>query len=279
MTDNSSVTPSPLLPQHLGLVRAKHGTFLYPRFDRYVGRSLEAYGQFSEGEATLFRHVMPVGGLAVEVGSNIGALTVPLAQTAGPGGKIYAFEPQRPLFQILCANLALNSLFNVEARPLGIGRAPGTLQTPPQDYTAPQNFGGISLTAGPGETVEIVPLDALAFPRLDFLKIDVEGMEAEVLAGAEKTIATHRPVICVENDRDDNSPTLIGLLLKWNYRLWWHIAMLYEADNFRGNPENLFGIAASINMLAVPRERATDLALPEICTPTNRWQDTFGKSG
>jgi hypothetical protein len=124
MTDHTGpIAPALLLPPHLGLVGGRHGTFLYPRHDRYVGASLEAYGEFSEGEADLLCRVMPVGGVIVEAGANIGALTVPLAKAAGPNGLVYAYEPQRPLYHILCANLALNGLFNVQARQMGIGRA------------------------------------------------------------------------------------------------------------------------------------------------------------
>ena len=55
------------------------------------------------------------GDVVVDVGADIGALTVPLARAVGPAGRVLAFEPQPTVFQNLCANLALNDLLHVQA--------------------------------------------------------------------------------------------------------------------------------------------------------------------
>ena len=88
---------------------------IYNSHDRFIGRSLDLYGEFSEGEAVLFQKILRPGMFVVEVGANLGAHTVVLAQAVAPGGGVLAFEPQRLIFQTLCANLAINSIPNVDA--------------------------------------------------------------------------------------------------------------------------------------------------------------------
>ncbi len=238
--------------------RCRHGFFMYPAGDRYVGRSLRLYGEFSEDETTLFRRVLPVGGVAVEAGANIGALTVPIARAVGEKGHVVAFEPQRALFNILCGNLALNGLLNVLPFHAAVGRQPGTVAMPLLGYAEKENFGGLStgkLAGKASETVPVATVDGLGLKRLDLLKIDVEGAEAEVVAGAAETIARTRPVLFVENDRKEKSAELIALLQGMDYRLWWHLSPLYRADNFHANPDNVFGRILSINMFCLPGER------------------------
>lgn len=266
-------TDPPQLPEHLEISRCRHGTMLYSTRDRYVGGSLAKYGEFSEGEVDLFRQMLRPGDTVVEVGANIGAHTVALANLVGPTGGVHAFEPQRIIFQMLCANIALNGLANVNTVHAGLAAQPGTLQVPPVDYAGPGNFGGISLAAGIGESVGLRTFDSYNLSALRLLKIDVEGMEGEVLAGATATIARLRPLLYVENDREPKSPALIRQLLDLGYRLWWHLPRLFNPQNFRGEAENIFGSVISINMIGIPRETPASIDLREITDPASRWQD------
>ena len=86
---------------------------LYNEHDIYIGRSLDLYGEFSEGECDVFRQLIQPGWTVLELGANIGSHTVFLAKRVGPSGRVIAFEPQRIVFQTLCANIALNNLLNV----------------------------------------------------------------------------------------------------------------------------------------------------------------------
>ena len=61
-------------------------------------------------------------------------------------------------------------------------------------------------------------------------------------------------MIYLENDRVEQSRSLIELLWRSNYEMWWHCPTLYRPDNFRGNPENIYGSVGSFNMLATPKE-------------------------
>jgi hypothetical protein len=89
---------------------------------------------------------------------------------------------------------------------------------------------------------------------IQLLKLDVEGMEREVLVGASHLIKKYRPLLYVENDRIDKSQALVEWIMAAGYRLWWHIPPLFNPSNFFGLSENLYGNLASYNMLCVPTE-------------------------
>ena len=95
--------------------RCIHGLMLYNASDTFIGRSLDLYGEYSIGEFTFLEQVLHPGMVAIDVGANIGCLSVFMAQRVAPGGSVIAIEPQRFLFQMLCANAAINGLTNIHA--------------------------------------------------------------------------------------------------------------------------------------------------------------------
>ena len=120
-----------------GHVRVKHcryGPRAYLATDQYIGEALDRYGEFSEGEVELFRQIIRPGWTVVEIGAKIGAHTVFLAKATGSLGRLLACEPQRVIFQLLCANLDLNGLSHVETYHASRSRASGS-PTPPNVTT------------------------------------------------------------------------------------------------------------------------------------------------
>jgi FkbM family methyltransferase len=240
------------------LTQGRYGPMLVNRHDAYVGRSFLAYGEFSEHEVAFLRQYVPEGGVVLDIGANIGALTIPLAQHVGATGRVIAFEPQRFVHQVLTANVALHSLTNVEVVRAGVGAQAGALHVPVLDPNAPNNFGGLELNKGtPGEGVPCVRVDDLRLSRLDVLKADVEGMEADVLRGAMATIARHKPVLYLESDRVAQRGELFDLVEGLGYTAWWHCPPLYSPDNHAGNAENVFGEIVSVNWVCVHIDRWT----------------------
>src|SRR6266513_1753853 len=92
------------------LKQCRHGQMYYNPNDVYIGRSLELYGEFSEEEVSLFEKIVSPTDVAVDVGANIGTHTVPLSRLAR---EVWALEPQKSIFDCLCANIAVNGLRNV----------------------------------------------------------------------------------------------------------------------------------------------------------------------
>jgi FkbM family methyltransferase len=251
----------------------RHGTMLYNPLDAYVGRALDLYGEFSEGEVQMLLQLAPEGGVVLDVGANIGALTLPLARKVGPKGAVYAVEPQRPIHMMLCANIVMNGLGHVRALDAALGKAKGIAYVPQLDYAKPNNYGGISLMEAPRAGVPaaaapMTTIDALELEACALMKIDVEGMETEVLQGGADTIRRRRPFLYVENDRPEKSAGLIALLrAELGYDLYWHRPFLYNPANLAGNAANVFPNLVSINMLCVPKEmkrRLNLLGFPEV---------------
>jgi FkbM family methyltransferase len=252
---------------------ARYGYMVYNANDVYIGKSIEGYGEFSEHETEFLRQLCAPGDVVVEVGANIGAHTLPLARQVGPQGFVYAYEPQRVVFQTLCANLAVNSIVNVDARHAAAAAVPGFVSIPDIDYTQTANFGGVSvdhLTGG--RPVRKVRLDDdLPADRLNLLKLDVEGMELDVLQGADRLIRSLQPLLYLENDRAEKSEALIRHVAALDYRLYWHMPPLHNKRNHFGIAENLFPGVVSVNMLCIPRRREQNIdGLREILDPTER---------
>ncbi|WP_175983319.1 FkbM family methyltransferase [Caballeronia zhejiangensis] len=227
--------------------------------DIYLGNALVEYGEYGEHELQMLLSMLSKPGCVVEVGANIGTLTVPLAIAAAKIDKrLIAFEPQPFIFQTLCANLAMNAIGNVRAWPYACAAASGDLHFDEPTYSNTGNFGAVSMKREQdvgSVRVPAVALDQiLADEPVALIKIDVEGFELDTLQGAQSILEKSRPVLYVENDRIEKSKALIEFIWKQSYRIWWHSPPLFNNDNFYGNAKNLYPNICSFNIIACPVE-------------------------
>lgn len=228
----------------------KYGPMLFSPDDMFIGRSLDLYGEFSDLEVQGLLKLVNQNSVVLDIGANIGCLTVPLAQRSR---FVIAAEPQRVVFQHLCANIALAGLRNVDAVRVAFGKEPDVVRIAPLDFDAAQNLGGYSLIKRDvGEPTRVVTIDGLGLNACHLIKIDVEGMEPDVLFGGRDTIRKYKPAIYVEADRDDNAPKIIDQIFEFGYRAWWHCPPLFNPQNTNGNSENVFPNTVSINLLCLP---------------------------
>ncbi len=138
---------------------------LYNGNDNCIGRSLELYGEWAEAELRLLNPLIRPGSVVLDVGANIGTHSVFFARAVGPSGMVLSFEPDRLLFQQLCANMALNSITNVLTFNMAAGASAGSSYLTPLDPMVGQNFGGGRLEAAGSslsEVVSVVPDDTHA---------------------------------------------------------------------------------------------------------------------
>lgn len=243
----------------LRLVDAKRGRFLVYDTDRYVGRSLIELGEFAEDQAELFDKLLKPEAVVVEVGANIGAHTVVLAKRAK---RVHAFEPQRRLFHVLCGNVALNSLDNVECYRAAGGEKYDLLKIGAMNFDLPDNNHGAFHVDMAGDPVDVVEVFPVTIP-CDFLKVDVEGHEARVLKGASEMIRECRPVLYVENDRKEKSDELVNVIHGLGYKAYWHLTSVFRKGNPKGVEVDPFDGAHSLDMLCLPAGIAFD-RLPEV---------------
>jgi len=246
------------------LIQGRHGKFLVPVNDQYVGQSLLAYGEFSYLEFELFEDLIESAFVVVEVGANIGAHTVGLSALV-PEGSVLAFEPQSFCYEFLETNININSIRNVTTFDVALGKYAQQMYAPTYSRDAFVNWGGISLGARTrnSEAVSVVRGSSLV-PWVDFLKVDVEGMEQEVLEGLEETVIKAKPILYIENDRPEKSASLVKYCWSLGYGLYWHIPPLYNPDNFNKNTFNMFPNIHSFNMVGLPVGKTINL--PPITT-------------
>lgn len=232
------------------LISCDHGLMIVNRFDcddQHVGhgRFLLDHGNACSMEADICARAITTASAPVifDIGANIGAFTTWMSR-AFPLGKIYAIEPQRQVFQMLCGNLAINNLFNVHAHNVAMGKDRAVIEVPEPDYSTPNDFGRFSLQEKRLQTttstikVEIVTLDDFmawhAIQDLSLLKIDAEGMDLEILAGARASIARFRPAIFIEysdttcNQLDDIQHFLNGY--DYQYQVFANNVLCWQTD-------------------------------------------------
>jgi FkbM family methyltransferase len=261
--------------EHMAIKRCRHGTFLYNLNDQFISRSLDLYGQWCEGELELLAQVIGPGDVVIDAGANIGTHTVFFARRVTTSGCVIAFEPQRMVFQNLCANIAINAILNVVARQQGLGGTRETVRLPAFDPRTEANFGCTSLRGHTeGEAVEIIRIDDLGLAGCQLIKVDVEGMEREVLEGPRETIARFQPMLFVENNRSEDSPALVSLIDSLGYDAWWQVEGYYRSDNYFGNPTNVFSTyQPEVNLFCVHRARGVAVAgYRKVSGPDDDWR-------
>jgi FkbM family methyltransferase len=195
--------------------------------DRYITPCLKFYGEYGPEEMDLLGEFIGPESTVLDVGANIGTHTVAFAKKA-PRGKVISFEPQRFVYQILCGNIAINGLTNVQSFHCALGRSAGAIDMPILDYSEDQNYGGMDVREHARrqgvvfESTPLIDLDSLGLTKVSVIKIDVETMEEEVLRGGFKTIFQCQPIIYVEADRHEYRIGLATFLQTLGYELWLH---------------------------------------------------------
>lgn len=140
-------------------------------------------------------HVKP-GARILDVGGNLGNHSVFFGVVLG-ASMVIAVEPQDHVFDTLCRNLELNNLTTSLALKAMVGRTKGAGKIAAFN---PYNYGGAKFEAAADGGTAMTTLDDLRdeHGRFDFIKIDVEGFEDEVLAGGSKVLSEDRPVLWLE---------------------------------------------------------------------------------
>ena len=273
---SESALPERLLESSfIAVRRAKRGVFIYNRNDLFVGRSIDLYGEWCDAELDLLLGYLKPGDTVLDVGANIGTHAVPFAAAVGGAGTVFAFEPQRLFFQILCGNVALNGLTNVRCLPQAVGAARGSVRIPQLAPMVPNNFAALPASGhASGENIDVVTVDSLGLTDCRLIKIDAEGMEPDVLRGARDTISACRPVLFVENNTVEKSASTLAAIRETGYRMWWHIAPYYNERNYLGNRENVFTkYFPEANLLCLPPDAEPRVpGLVECTVADDNWQ-------
>jgi FkbM family methyltransferase len=237
-------------PAPFVLISTNHGTMIINRNDYRlidngrgygVGYQLMTQSAFDPQEVNFAMALLTTrhknfgaGVVAIDCGANIGVHTVEWARLMHQWGRVISFEAQEKIYYALAGNVAINNCLNVTARWAAVGAECGTLEIPEPNYLVPSSYGSfeikkrdnteyigqeIDYTGGGLKSVDVVTIDSLRLERLDFIKIDVEGMELEVLQGARETIVKYHPQMMIEVIKSDQEG-IRQLLSSQVYRLY-----------------------------------------------------------
>ena len=225
------------------------GVALVPSLD-LVGRSMFFAGDLDPKVSWVVDRYVNAGDVALDIGANLGLVTLRLAKRVGPSGSVHAFEPNPAILRYLEATLQRNSTAPVTLHRTALGATASALSL----IVPKANAGAASfISVGRREVdrhIEVLVarlddfIDESKISHVDFIKMDVEGFEAEVLKGAGNTLSKIRPrVILLEENSGIDGPELpeaLKILLDQGYSLF-------------GLPKRL----TSVEMLPLDRVRNT----------------------
>jgi len=221
------------------LASSSHGTMIVNRLDYRmldqnkgfgVGFQLLETASFDPREVKLVLDMLALrrqhhgdGVIAIDCGANIGVHTIEWAKAMTGWGSVLSIEAQERIYYALAGNIAINNCFNAVAVHGAVSSESGIMQIPNPNYLVPSSFGSLELrkrsnTEFIGQQIDYentvkvrkLMLDEFGLPRVDLIKIDIEGMEMEALEGAAKTIERCRPVMLIERIKAD-----AGQLRQW----------------------------------------------------------------
>jgi FkbM family methyltransferase len=181
----------------------KHGDQFDADLSSFLEWYLYAFGAFEEHFAELFGHLIGPGDRCIDVGANIGVHTIRLAKLVGSHGEVIAIEPDAELAQRTRQNVAINELSNATVLvAAATDHAVKNLRLY-RPSAGDTNKARASLLehaylTGDAATVPGVTVDEVGGGPVRLIKIDVEGHESAVVAGAAMTIARDRPSVIFE---------------------------------------------------------------------------------
>jgi FkbM family methyltransferase len=258
------------------------GTFYYLAEDVFIGDDL-LHGVAWEGEVVRrVREYLPSGGPCnvIDVGAHVGTHSIPYAREVRGRGRVYAFEPQAVMADLLRRNVDANECAaEVVVLPFAAGHLNGVRVSledvirdgpnarEPYQYEDGRrfNYGGLQLGAG-GAKVTMRTLDSFGFTDVALLKVDAEGAEPLVLWGARELLRRERPVLLFERNQKTVTESMAGMMEIPDYVRDFRVE---EFAQELGYDEAVY--VESDLLLLVPKARGAERK-----GPTTRWIEPRG---
>jgi len=196
--------------------------------DDHVGRSAFFVGDLDRKITWICKRIVRDGDTVLDIGANIGMVTVLLSDLVGKNGHVHSFEPNPSLCNVIKQAIIRNKMTNVNLHSIALGSKKDTLEL----IIPNENKGSASLIRNKGRancdviSVQVVPLDEICLyegmSSIRLIKIDVEGFETDVLLGAQQLLSTIKPdaILFELNERtvhQINEEPLIKLLRDCGY--------------------------------------------------------------
>ena len=171
----------------------------------YVLREQE---DWFEDEIKFLRRVLLPGQTAVDIGANYGVYTASIARAVGPTGRVWAFEPASETASYLADTIAANAFTQVVLERSALSRAQGTASFNLTPHAELNSLVRGAVQAAATETVRLLTLDdcmaSFGWQQIDFVKIDAEGEEINILEGGSRFFASQSPLVQYEVKEGDS---------------------------------------------------------------------------
>jgi FkbM family methyltransferase len=233
----------------------RYGTMSFFSSDMVIGKSLREYGEWAQSEIDLLFGFINTGDVVVDIGAFIGTHTTAFAEFVGNQGKVISFEPQPMSFSLLEKNITQNNLMNTELYNVALSDVIGTIHI--DQELAARNPGGVILHPKDSGDISIVTrtLDSFILDKCNLIKIDVEGMELNVLRGAFETISRSQPIVYAEVLSLDKAYQIALWMRDKGYETLLHNYPVYNPNNYNHNSINIFDDAREVNLLFIPTSK------------------------
>lgn len=231
-------------------ITKRHGINWEVDLDEGIDFAIYLLGRFENSTYDAYARTLKSGAIVIDIGANIGAHTLPLANLIGDSGKVYAFEPTQSAFKKLSRNLELNPELQkrVVAVQAMVVSSP-SFELPESIYASwPLHYneeahklhlgvacstdGALSLTLD-----QIVQKFALT--KIDLIKLDVDGFELEVLRGASECLEKIHPPILMElapytmEEKGYDASEAIQILTKFNYKFYDLSGQTFSSEDLK----------------------------------------------
>lgn len=233
------------MENHIAIADAKYGRFAFFRNDDPIGACLHYYGEWAQQEMDLFDLFLTESSNVIDVGANIGTHSVYFSKKCN-NGNIFAIEPQVYISEFLNTNLLLNGCFNVvpiraacgseekEMRMLNINPFEGQKV----------NYGEFKVNdnEGKGLHTNCITLDSFMKYSIPFhlIKLDVEGLEVDVLNGAVNLINQSKPMLYIEFNNKEGNDALLNKIYSLGYIPYWHVYNKHNTNNHNKQSKNIW---------------------------------------
>ncbi len=247
----------------MSIVDSRYGKFNVIDNDNVISHSVRVYGEWAQKEIDFLAHFINPGYFVIDAGAFIGTHSVAFSSMVGELGKVLAFEPRKNIAEILKKNSSISICKNIEVMKFALGSKSGIAKINLSPISEQRNFGAMSLTEGlidddAFEEVKLITIDSLNLEKIDFIKVDVEGMESEVVNGAKKTIGKNRPFIFIECNSIDSIAPFMKWCKKERYKIYGVISDAFNPNNFLANPVNCFHTAREVGLFFLPNEHVNE---------------------
>jgi FkbM family methyltransferase len=193
-----------------------------------VANTIKSNGIFEEEIINCAKHFIPTNGVVLDIGANFGQMSILFSNLVGSKGKVYSFDADDFIFEVLKRNIAVNNKTNIHptfGAVHNVGQS--YLYFPKQDFKKYDSYGsyGIDYVNSQGRKVPTLTIDSLNIPeKIDFIKIDIQGGDLFAMKGAIDTIAKNKcPILfefeyLMQDDLNLNFQEYVDFVRSINYK-------------------------------------------------------------